>query len=128
MMMNKKKKNCVDITKLIHKNFSKYHKWHFFFHVRPVIKWLKKEISSLLRKLIYLQYLINKKTIIRVIYECEKDSSLVCIFLLMQSDQVPVGNIPRSLTVICRGETTRCTLPGDHVSITGVSFMYMYYI
>lgn len=38
----------------------------------------------------------------------------------MQSDQVPVGNIPRSLTVICRGETTRCTLPGDHVSITGV--------
>lgn len=36
------------------------------------------------------------------------------------SDQVPVGNIPRSLTVICRGETTRCALPGDHVSITGV--------
>ena len=33
---------------------------------------------------------------------------------------VPVGNIPRSLTVYCRGETTRSAVPGDHVSITGV--------
>ena len=33
---------------------------------------------------------------------------------------VPVGNIPRSLTVYCRGETTRAASPGDHVSITGV--------
>ncbi|XP_065203758.1 DNA replication licensing factor Mcm7 [Planococcus citri] len=36
------------------------------------------------------------------------------------SDQVPVGNIPRSLTVYCRGEKTRQALPGDHVSITGI--------
>lgn len=36
------------------------------------------------------------------------------------SDQVPVGNIPRSMTVICKGEVTRQTQPGDHVSITGV--------
>lgn len=36
------------------------------------------------------------------------------------SDMVPVGNIPRSLTVYCRGETTRAASPGDHVSITGV--------
>lgn len=36
------------------------------------------------------------------------------------SDQVPVGNIPRSMTVFCRGEVTRLTQPGDHVSITGV--------
>ncbi|XP_054272412.1 DNA replication licensing factor Mcm7 [Macrosteles quadrilineatus] len=36
------------------------------------------------------------------------------------SDEVPVGNIPRPLTVLCRGETTRQCLPGDHVSITGV--------
>lgn len=36
------------------------------------------------------------------------------------SDQVPVGNIPRSMTVFCRGETTRLTQPGDHVSIAGV--------
>jgi len=34
---------------------------------------------------------------------------------------VPVGNIPRSMTVYCRGEMTRNTQPGDHVSITGVS-------
>lgn len=53
MMMNKKK-NCVDIIKLIYKNFFKYYKWYFFFYVRLVIKWFKKEISSLLRKLIYL--------------------------------------------------------------------------
>ena len=33
---------------------------------------------------------------------------------------VPVGSIPRSLTVYCRGETTRAATPGDHVSITGV--------
>jgi len=37
-----------------------------------------------------------------------------------QSDMVPVGNIPRSLTVYCRGETTRAAFPGDHVSVTGV--------
>jgi len=36
------------------------------------------------------------------------------------SDMVPVGNIPRSLTVYCRGETTRAATPGDHVSVTGV--------
>lgn len=37
-----------------------------------------------------------------------------------QSDQVPVGNIPRSMTVFCRGETTRQAQPGDHVSISGI--------
>ncbi|KAG7269021.1 hypothetical protein CRUP_010735 [Coryphaenoides rupestris] len=36
------------------------------------------------------------------------------------SDQVPVGNIPRSMTVYARGENTRLTQPGDHVAITGV--------
>ena len=33
---------------------------------------------------------------------------------------MPVGNIPRSMTVFCRGETTRQSQPGDHVSITGI--------
>lgn len=37
-----------------------------------------------------------------------------------QSDQVPVGNIPRTMTVHVRGELTRSVLPGDHISITGV--------
>ncbi|GCC18434.1 hypothetical protein chiPu_0021669, partial [Chiloscyllium punctatum] len=36
------------------------------------------------------------------------------------SDQVPVGNIPRSMTVYSRGENTRLALPGDHVTITGI--------
>lgn len=36
------------------------------------------------------------------------------------SDQVPVGNIPRSLTVLCRGEQTRRCQPGDHIAITGI--------
>lgn len=36
------------------------------------------------------------------------------------SDQVPVGHVPRCLTVYCRGETTRLTQPGDHISITGI--------
>uniref|UniRef100_A0A0B6ZXU6 DNA replication licensing factor MCM7 n=1 Tax=Arion vulgaris TaxID=1028688 RepID=A0A0B6ZXU6_9EUPU len=36
------------------------------------------------------------------------------------SDQVPVGNIPRSMTVYCRGETTRKAQPGDHISVTGI--------
>ncbi|XP_013784346.1 DNA replication licensing factor mcm7-like [Limulus polyphemus] len=36
------------------------------------------------------------------------------------SDQVPVGNIPRSMTVYARGELTRQVFPGDHVSITGI--------
>lgn len=36
------------------------------------------------------------------------------------SDQVPVGNIPRSMTIFCRGEVTRQAQPGDHVSIIGI--------
>ncbi|XP_074657741.1 DNA replication licensing factor mcm7-like [Tubulanus polymorphus] len=36
------------------------------------------------------------------------------------SDQVPVGNIPRSMTIFCRGENTRQVQPGDHVSISGI--------
>jgi DNA replication licensing factor MCM7 len=36
------------------------------------------------------------------------------------NDQVPVGNIPRSMTVVARGEITRMASPGDHVMITGV--------
>ncbi|KAK7090570.1 DNA replication licensing factor mcm7-like [Littorina saxatilis] len=36
------------------------------------------------------------------------------------SDQVPVGNIPRSMTVMCRGEVTRLAQPGDHISIVGI--------
>uniref|UniRef100_A0A667WLB1 DNA replication licensing factor MCM7 n=1 Tax=Myripristis murdjan TaxID=586833 RepID=A0A667WLB1_9TELE len=36
------------------------------------------------------------------------------------SDQVPIGNIPRSMTVYARGENTRLAQPGDHVAITGV--------
>lgn len=31
-----------------------------------------------------------------------------------------MGHIPRSLTIMCRGETTRRSQPGDHVLITGV--------
>lgn len=40
--------------------------------------------------------------------------------LLLQSDQVPVGNIPRSMTVYVRGENARLAQPGDHVAITGI--------
>uniref|UniRef100_A0AAR2J6H6 DNA replication licensing factor MCM7 n=1 Tax=Pygocentrus nattereri TaxID=42514 RepID=A0AAR2J6H6_PYGNA len=36
------------------------------------------------------------------------------------SDQVPVGNIPRSMTVYARGENTRVAQPGDHVAVSGV--------
>lgn len=37
-----------------------------------------------------------------------------------QSDQVPVGHVPRSVTVHASGEVTRLAIPGDHVSVTGV--------
>ncbi|TPP65934.1 DNA helicase [Fasciola gigantica] len=36
------------------------------------------------------------------------------------SDQVPVGNIPRGLSIYLRGENTRSAMPGDHVLVTGV--------
>ncbi|KAJ8971894.1 hypothetical protein NQ314_000507, partial [Rhamnusium bicolor] len=36
------------------------------------------------------------------------------------SDQVPVGHIPRTLTIFCRGEVTRQALPGDHIAVTGI--------
>ncbi|KAK5645779.1 hypothetical protein RI129_004243 [Pyrocoelia pectoralis] len=36
------------------------------------------------------------------------------------SDQVPVGHIPRSLIICCRGEITRLALPGDHIAVTGI--------
>ncbi|XP_015596721.1 DNA replication licensing factor Mcm7 [Cephus cinctus] len=42
------------------------------------------------------------------------------IKLQEHSDQVPVGHIPRSLTIFCRGEVTRQCLPGDHVNVTGI--------
>ena len=35
-------------------------------------------------------------------------------------DQVPVGNIPRSLTVTCRGINTRQAQPGEMVTVVGV--------
>lgn len=43
----------------------------------------------------------------------------ISIFV-QQSDQVPVGNIPRSMTVYTHGENTRLAQPGDHVAITGI--------
>ncbi|OQR76215.1 DNA replication licensing factor mcm7-like [Tropilaelaps mercedesae] len=36
------------------------------------------------------------------------------------SDQVPVGDVPRTTVVHARGENTRQCQPGDHVAITGV--------
>jgi len=36
------------------------------------------------------------------------------------SDQVPVGNIPRAMTIMASGENTRLVVPGDHVQVTGV--------
>ncbi|XP_045472033.1 DNA replication licensing factor Mcm7 [Harmonia axyridis] len=36
------------------------------------------------------------------------------------SDQVPIGHIPRTLSIFCRGENTRQSLPGDHVAISGI--------
>ena len=45
---------------------------------------------------------------------------VIIVLCFVQSDQVPVGNIPRSITVLCRGENTRQCQPGDHVSIMGV--------
>lgn len=36
------------------------------------------------------------------------------------SDAVPVGHIPRSITIYARGEVTRQAIPGNHVSICGV--------
>jgi len=37
-----------------------------------------------------------------------------------QTDQVPVGNIPRSMTIWCRGSNTRLCQPGDHVAVSGI--------
>ena len=38
----------------------------------------------------------------------------------MQADQVPVGHIPRSMTVHVTGELTRLATPGDVITIAGV--------
>lgn len=38
----------------------------------------------------------------------------------MQSDSVPIGGIPRSMTVHAAGEMSRRAVPGDHVSVTGI--------
>jgi len=37
-----------------------------------------------------------------------------------QADQVPVGHIPRSMTVHLTGENTRKATPGDVVIVSGV--------
>jgi len=36
------------------------------------------------------------------------------------SDAVPVGHIPRSITIYAKGDNTRLATPGDHVQICGV--------
>ena len=36
------------------------------------------------------------------------------------SDQVPVGNIPRSLSVFAKNDLTRQVFPGDHIGVTGI--------
>ncbi|CAF0890828.1 unnamed protein product [Adineta ricciae] len=36
------------------------------------------------------------------------------------TDQVPIGNIPRSMTIWCRGMNTRVCQPGDHISVGGI--------
>ncbi|CAF1017241.1 unnamed protein product [Adineta ricciae] len=36
------------------------------------------------------------------------------------TDQVPVGNIPRSMTIWSRGTNTRLCQPGDHIAATGI--------
>ncbi|KAG9509926.1 DNA replication licensing factor mcm7, partial [Fragariocoptes setiger] len=42
------------------------------------------------------------------------------IKLQEHSDQVPTGHIPRSITIMAHGETTRLCVPGDHISVSGV--------
>lgn len=50
-----------------------------------------------------------------------RDADGVSMFVLnAQSDQVPVGNIPRSMTIYARGENTRVAQPGDHVAVSGI--------
>ena len=41
-------------------------------------------------------------------------------------DQVPVGHIPRSMTVHCRGEQTRACGPGDIVTVSGIFLAVKY--
>jgi DNA replication licensing factor MCM7 len=41
-------------------------------------------------------------------------------------DQVPVGHIPRSMTIHCKGERTRLCGPGDIVTIAGVFLTVRY--
>lgn len=36
------------------------------------------------------------------------------------AEQVPVGNIPRSFTVVAKGEVTRMCSPGDIILIQGI--------
>ncbi|CAF0807088.1 unnamed protein product [Brachionus calyciflorus] len=36
------------------------------------------------------------------------------------SEQVPVGNIPRAITIYAKGENTRLCKPGDHIGVTGI--------
>ncbi len=38
----------------------------------------------------------------------------------MQSEQVPIGNVPRSLTIHVKGELTKQCSPGDIVTISGI--------
>ncbi len=35
-------------------------------------------------------------------------------------NQVPIGHIPRSMTIVARGELTRCATAGDVVSLSGI--------
>ena len=41
-------------------------------------------------------------------------------------DQVPVGHIPRTITVHCKGELTRQCTPGDIVTVSGMFLTVRY--
>jgi DNA replicative helicase MCM subunit Mcm2 (Cdc46/Mcm family) len=60
-------------------------------------------------------------SILKIISDQKSSSSPEIIdCLLLQSDQVAVGSIPRSLTIYLTGENTRKAIPGDNVQICGV--------
>lgn len=46
--------------------------------------------------------------------------------LVPQANDVPTGHIPRTMTVLARGEITRTCAPGDQVTITGIFLPTVY--
>ncbi|KAG5452809.1 DNA replication licensing factor mcm7-A [Clonorchis sinensis] len=78
---------------------------------------VRSVLSSSIGNLIQVRGVVTRATEVKPLISI---ATYTCNRCGAETYQVPVGHIPRGLTIYLRGENTRSAQPGDHVLITGV--------